>query len=184
MANSELDHRHLFLIGPRGSGKSTVGQLVADILARQFFDLDQWIVAQSGRTIAEIFQADGEPAFRDWETLGLRFLVDHRHSPKVVALGGGACQRPENQALIRQAGFCVWLRSPPTVLLNRLRNDPSNAVLRPALTNLGELAELEHLVNLRQPGYEHCADYTVDTDRELPQTLAKQIAAWWFSVDK
>ncbi len=176
--------RHLYLIGPRGSGKTTVGRLLAENVRAPFVDLDQWIVERTGQTIADLFRTQGEKSFRDWETHGLRWWAEQGGPAAVISLGGGACQREDNQTLIRASGWCVWLRAAPRVLWDRIRGDTGNHPNRPALTDLDGLAEIELLVRERQSGYALCADYTVDTDHELPQTIVGQIAAWLQTVDK
>lgn len=178
--------QHLFLIGPRGSGKTTVGRLVAALLGRPHIDLDQWITRQAGQTIGALFAQSGEPVFRDWETRGLIHLTsDANELPSVISLGGGACQRAENRARIRQSGRTAWLRAAAPVLLDRLRGDRDALPdQRPRLTAMEEIDELELLVRARRPGYEQCADYAVDTDEIDAATAARQIVEWWRSVDK
>src|SRR5215217_1251232 len=126
----------VFLIGYRGSGKSTVGRRLADRLWQSFHDSDELVVKQAGMTIKEIFAAEGEAGFRDRESAVVRELAmldDH-----VVALGGGAVLRQQNRDALKAAGHkVIYLRCEPQELLKRIHADPATAANRPALTGLG-----------------------------------------------
>ncbi|MDB5297779.1 MAG: aroL, partial [Phycisphaerales bacterium] len=127
----------VFLIGYRGSGKTTVGRRLADRLWQSFVDSDERVVAAvGGITIKEIFEREGEAGFRDRESAVVRELAaaaDH-----VVALGGGAVLRPENRAAIAAGGHkVIYLRCDAAELYRRIHADPATAASRPALTHLG-----------------------------------------------
>lgn len=111
----------IFLVGFMGSGKSAVGQALARRLSCPFLDLDERIEAAAGRPIAEIFDRQGEAAFRDLEYRELRAaLRELGNGPAVVALGGGAFVQPRNAELVEQsAGLTVWLDAPLETLLER-----------------------------------------------------------------
>src|SRR3954447_21902345 len=101
----------LFLIGYRGSGKSTVGRLLAERLGWAFVDADEELEIRAGRSIADIFTTDGEPAFRALESAVLRELASRdRH---VIACGGGVVLRDDHRRLLRTGGHCVWLTGDP-----------------------------------------------------------------------
>ncbi len=104
-----------------GCGKTTVGQALAQRLSCRFLDLDQRIEAAAGSTIAEIFDRQGETAFRELEHRELRAaLSELGQGPAVVALGGGAFVQPQNLALVEQSGgLTVWLDAPLETLLER-----------------------------------------------------------------
>ena len=116
----------VFLIGFMGSGKTTVGAALARRLGTRFIDLDALIELTAGCSIAEIFDRQGEPAFRELEHRELRnLLAKPRNTACVVALGGGAFAQQRNLELIDQAGAAVvWLDAPPQVLLERCRQHP------------------------------------------------------------
>src|SRR6476619_1133146 len=126
----------VFLIGYRGSGKSTVGRRLADRLWQTFLDSGELIVKQAGKSIKEIFASEGEPGFRDRESAVVRelaMLSDH-----VIALGGGAVLREENRNVLRKDGHkIIYLRCEPAELHRRIHADPQTAESRPALTGLG-----------------------------------------------
>ena len=108
----------IYLVGFMGSGKTTVGALLAEQLGRPFIDLDRVIEENQGTTIPEIFEAEGEPHFRKVEHAALQGIV--RNELAVVALGGGTIIQPENRELIREAeGITIWLETSLEVLRSR-----------------------------------------------------------------
>lgn len=149
----------IFLIGYRGTGKSTVGRLLAARLGWPFADADVELEARAGRPIAEFFRDAGEPAFRDLESLVLADLADR--SPIVVATGGGVILRPANRELLRHAGYVAWLQADPATVQARLSADPTTAARRPTLT-VGGLAEVVELMRTREPLYREAAHAAFD----------------------
>ncbi|HEY1381697.1 MAG TPA: shikimate kinase, partial [Gemmataceae bacterium] len=144
-----MTSERLYLIGPRGSGKSTVGRLLAARLGWAFADADEELEARAGRSIAAVFAAEGEAGFRDREAELLRDLA--RLDRHVIACGGGAVLRPESRQLLRATGQCVWLTGDAATLCRRLDCDPATAARRPALTALPGPAEVERVVREREP---------------------------------
>lgn len=110
---------HIFLVGFMGSGKTTVGKLLAETLGLPFVDLDEEIEKQYGRTIAEIFQRSGEEEFRAMEEDALGEVASRPRS--VVALGGGTFTRTDNRLLIEEKGVSVWLQIDPETAWKRCR---------------------------------------------------------------
>jgi shikimate kinase len=159
------------LVGYRGTGKSTVGRLLAERLNRPFQDADHALEARAGRSIREIFAEHGEPAFRDEEEATLRELVEQ--SDLVLATGGGVILRESNRALLRQFGTVVWLTANEDVLGSRLCTD--DAGLRPALTQAGLLAEIATVLKQRTPLYREVADLVVDTSQKTPFQVVDEI---------
>jgi shikimate kinase len=132
-----LQVRGIFLVGFMGTGKSSVGRVLADRLGWEFIDLDEHIEAREGLSVPAIFRAHGEQGFREREHSALRALIEERSElgPIVVALGGGAFVQPENLRLLSVAGrFSVFLDTPVEELWERclapgeperpLRTDP------------------------------------------------------------
>ena len=164
----------LFLIGYRGTGKTTVARLLADRLGWEWRDADAVLEERVGRSIRDIFADEGEAGFRDRESELLRELT--ALDRVVVATGGGVVLRPQNRELLRR-GTVVWLRAAAEVLWRRMREDASTAERRPNLAQ-GGLAEVEQLLAVRTPLYEQCADWVADTDTATPEDVAESIAAW------
>ncbi|REK30150.1 MAG: shikimate kinase [Planctomycetota bacterium] len=166
---ASTDHPHaergssICLIGYRGTGKTTVAQILAERLGWPTCDTDIDIVASAGRSIAEIFAADGEKSFRDRETAAVMAAL--AEPGRVVSLGGGAVLREENRrALAAATTRVVWLTAAAETILTRLSADPATAEQRPNLTADGGLQEIRQVLAEREPIYRECADLEVDTE--------------------
>jgi len=159
------------LIGMMGAGKSTTGRLLAERLGWPHLDSDDEIERQTGRTVPQIWKADGETAFRAEES---RVLAQATTSdgPAVIAVAGGAVLDPENRARIREAGMVVWLRAGVAVLAARVGSGAG----RPLLED-GPAAALQRLSAERAPLYADLADLVFDVDRMSPAQVADQIVA-------
>ena len=152
---------NVVLIGMPGSGKSSIGKLLAQRLNSKFADADTTIEEIAGMPIPQIFAEFGEDAFRAWETRALAELG--KQSGLVIATGGGCITRPENYPLLHQNGTIVWLQRD----LNLLPTDG-----RP----LSQAGQLETMYKVRRPLYAKFADFTVINDK-TPEEAAEQIAA-------
>jgi len=151
---------NLYLIGMMGSGKTTLGRLLAGELGRPFADTDELIEQSTGRSIPEIFRERGEAGFRELETACL-FEVS-RAKGLVVSLGGGAVLREENRRLIRATGRSIYLKVRPETILARLPEHPDRPLI--AGMDLEErLQTLRELLRLREPYYLQ-ADLVVEND--------------------
>jgi shikimate kinase len=170
-------HSRIILIGYRGTGKTTVGRLVAARLGWDFADADDLIEASAGKSVAELFDSEGESGFRDREAAALHDLC--RRDKLVLATGGGAILSPANRELLRNAGFVAWLVASPETIWERLRNDPATAGRRPNLTSAGGLEEVRALVAAREPLYRELAHFTVATDGPSPREVADAILTAW-----
>jgi shikimate kinase len=164
---------HLYLIGARGSGKSSVGAVVAARLGRPFFDADVVLEADAGMTIRDIFAAEGEGGFRDRESATVCQLAGG--SPAVIATGGGVILRAENREALRATGVVVWLCAPAELLWDRISTDPTTAARRPNLAG-GGLDEVKALLAVRDPLYAMTAHAVVDASRS-PEDVAGDILA-------
>jgi shikimate kinase len=167
----------IHLVGPRGSGKSTVGPALAAKLGWAFADADELVEAAAGRSIAAIFAAEGEAGFRDRESAAINALCDREMH--VVATGGGAVLRDANRDHLRRSGFVVWLTVTPEVAFARVCGDPTTAARRPNLTPAGGLDELRALIAAREPFYRAVADFACDTAARSPEDAAAAILAEW-----
>ena len=166
--------RGLVLVGYRGTGKSTVGRILAGMLNRKFVDVDKEIEARAGRSIATIFAEAGEPVFRDCEEQTLAVLLD-QYPEAVVATGGGSVMREQNRSRMRAFGHIVWLTAEPHELARRLEADKRGAELRPPLTPAGTIAEIVHVLRERTPVYEGLADLVIETGGKTPEEVAAVI---------
>ncbi len=163
---------NLFLIGYRGSGKSTVAEILARELGRPWTDADALLEVRQGRTIAEIFAEDGEAGFRQIEAELLEELC--RCKQHIVATGGGVILRAANRDRLRAGGICIWLTADPQTIADRLEADPLSKVRRPNLASGGR-AEIEELLKIREPLYRACAQWTIDTVKRTPNQVAELI---------
>ena len=160
----------LFLIGPRGSGKTTIGAIVAYRMGLPLQDTDVIICEQAGRSIADIVASDGWPAFRAMEAAA---LAQAAQRGGVVATGGGAVLAPENRALMRRLGQVFYLEVPVETLIVRLTRNLV-AKDRPSLTGQDPVQELTAIVAERVPLYRETAHYVIPANRR-PESVAKRI---------
>jgi shikimate kinase len=167
---------HLYLIGYRGSGKTTAGEVLATRLGQPFVDADAVLEADAGMSIARIFATEGELGFRDRETATLRKLA--AGPPAVIATGGGIILRAENRDLLRATGFVVWLTADPETLWHRIAIDPTTGDRRPNLTAAGGLEEVRAVLAAREPLYRQAAHHTVDAARSPELAAADILPAW------
>ncbi len=148
---------NIFLIGPMGTGKSTVGKKLAKKSSQQFYDCDHEIENRTGASINLIFEIEGEEGFRKRETRLLDELTSM--SNIVLATGGGAVLDKENRTRLSSRGLVVYLKSDINQLLKRTSRD----VKRPLLQNAEPEAVLRELLEIRGPLYEEVADLVIDT---------------------
>jgi shikimate kinase len=166
---------NIFLIGYRGSGKTSVATALAGQLGWPWIDADAELERRAGRTIKEVFAAGGETSFRDLESAIVAELAQYdRH---IIALGGGAVLREQNREALAGRGKFVWLQVQPEVLLARISGDATTAARRPNLTGQGGLAEIRTLLAERTPIYAACADLTINAEEESPSEIARQVIA-------
>lgn len=168
---------HIYLMGYRGSGKSSVGRRLAERLGLPVVDTDTLVESEASQSIRDIFLAEGEAGFRQRETTAVARAAA-ASTPTVIALGGGAILRPENQRIIGSTGRVVWLRGSPASLLARIQADQTTAERRPALSPLSDYDEIVEILAAREPIYRQLANLTVDTDGRTPDELVAEIVDW------
>ncbi len=168
---------NLFLIGPMGAGKTTIGRRVAARLGLPFFDLDQIIEQQSGVRVALIFEMEGEAGFRRRESTALAEYA--ARDGIVLATGGGAVLAEANRRLLHERGYVVLLQTSVEQQLRRLANDRK----RPLLAAPDRRARLEALAAQRDPIYRELADLIFDprsaTVPEAAHALAGLLETRW-----
>lgn len=148
-------HRPLiFLIGYMASGKTTLGRALAASTKMRFVDLDEYIEAEAGKTITQIFAEDGEAHFRHLESIALKQLTATGDDGIIVACGGGTPCFGDNMDLMNQSGTTVWLTAPAEVIIRRLVAERAS---RPLVAKLSDGGDLERFVienlNRRTPHY-------------------------------
>jgi shikimate kinase len=160
--------QNLALIGFMGTGKSSVGRLAAQTLHFTFMDTDQVIEAWAGKTITDIFQQEGESAFREWER---RVVEDLTHRKKtVIATGGGLPANEANLASLKTHSLLVCLWASPETIFERVRAHAH----RPLLNDADPLAKIRDLLAVREPYYRQ-ADVLVNTERRNLREVAAQV---------
>ena len=162
---------HLVLVGLPGSGKTTVGRAVAERLGRGFLDFDAEIERRAGRTVAEIFASEGEPAFRALERALTAELAST--APMVLAPGGGWVTNPGVVALLRPPARIIHLAASPETVLRRLGAERAT---RPLLHVADALDALRALRRAREPLY-RAADDVVETDLLDAQQVIEKVVA-------
>ena len=156
------------LTGFMGSGKTTVGRILADALGCPFLDLDDLIVKKAGKSIPDIFAQDGEPAFRQLEARLLRQTVEkYGESTAVLSLGGGAILAPASATLLHEKTVCIYLRATLDTLLERLAGESAGRPLADA--------SLAERLAAREPLYEKTAHVIIDTDGLTPEEVSDEI---------
>ena len=165
----------VILIGYRGSGKSSVGRILAQRLGWQFVDADDLLVKRAGQTIKEIFEQRGEEHFRDLESAIVRELCEQKN--RVIALGGGAILREKNRIAVTESGqMIVLLHSDSETLLKRIQSDPQTQSTRPSLTHLGGgIQEVRKLLAERLPLYRQVKTHEIDVSYLPPEQVAERI---------
>ena len=161
----------VFLVGPMGAGKSTVGRALAQILGLEFVDSDAEIEQRTGADIPWIFEIEGESGFRDREA---KVLADISSRDGIVmATGGGAILRDENRRTLSERGFVVYLEATLREQVRRTSKDQK----RPLLAGQDRRRVLTDLMAIREPLYQEIADLILPTAKRNARQLAEQIVA-------
>lgn len=161
--------QNIFLVGPMGAGKSTVGRQLAEAISFEFRDSDQEIQRRTGVDIPTIFEYEGEEGFRQRE----RQVIDElsEKSGIVMATGGGAVLRPDNRQDLTARGVVVYLHCSPEQQYARTSRDRN----RPLLHTEDPLERLRQLMEERDPLYRQVADMVVSTERRGTSSVVKEI---------
>ena len=166
------ERRHIALVGFMGSGKTSVGKILAERLGAPFVDLDETISRKAGRTIAEIFREHGEVGFRAHERAALREVLESS-TPLVLATGGGTFADASMRRWVRTVARTVYLKASPEVLFARIGAGSARAV-RPLLAGPDPLATIRRLLTERTPAYEE-SDVTVTAERASAPEIVEEI---------
>ena len=160
----------IFLIGPMGAGKTTIGKYLAEILGLPFIDTDQIIEDRTGADIPWIFDVEGEEGFRAREAKVVDEVCDS--SPAVIATGGGVVMRDDNRSRIAESGLVVYLAASVNQQLERTGKDKS----RPLLNAGDPETVIRELMEVREPLYMEMADVVRQSDNKNPKSAAQDIA--------
>lgn len=161
----------VFLIGPMGAGKSTIGRHLADLLDKDFLDSDHEIERHTGASVSLIFEIEGEEGFRRRETAILEELTQRDNI--VLATGGGAVLAEVNRQALKRRGIVVYLQAPIDTLVARTHRDRN----RPLLRHGERRARFEEIMRLREPLYRATADIVTVTDHRAPAAVAQEIVS-------
>jgi shikimate kinase len=160
---------NIFIVGPMGSGKSTVGKIISNELFLNFFDTDEEIETRTGASIDWIFDLEGEEGFRKRESKILEEMV--QQNSVVLSTGGGIILSESNRELLSSRGTVFYLATPITVQLERTSKDKD----RPLLKNGDPGKILEELHEARESLYEGVADYILNTEGKSSQEVSTEI---------
>jgi shikimate kinase len=159
---------NIFLIGPMGSGKTTIGRQLARQLGRPFYDSDKVIEERTGASIALIFELEKEEGFRKREKAIIDELTQHPNI--ILATGGGAVLDADNRAHLADRGHVIYLKAPIEFLLQRTSRDTN----RPLLHTDDPRRKLQEIMDVRDPLYREVADTIIETDScPVKQVIAK-----------
>jgi shikimate kinase len=164
---------NLVLIGYRGTGKTSVGARLAEVLQRPFVDLDQVLVREAGRPVADIVAQGGWAEFRRLEKELVARYRDARGL--VLATGGGVVLDPNNVAALQKNGFIIWLTADPAVIQSRLAQDQPRDANRPSLTGGDAIREVAAVAAERAPLYLAAAQISIDTTHRSVGQVVKLV---------
>lgn len=170
MSHLESDRKSVFLVGPMGAGKTTIGRQLAQFLRFEFVDSDHEVEIRTGATIPWIFDIEGEEGFRSREETVIEDLT--RRPGIVLATGGGAVLREENRRHLQARGLVVYLYATLNVLYARTAKDRN----RPLLQTEDPRGRLEALMTERDPLYRQVAAYVIDTGAKTARDTVREIA--------
>lgn len=167
------ERRNIFLIGPMGAGKSTIGKQLANLLGMEFYDIDQEIERRTGADIAWVFDVEGEVGFRLREERVIAELVQQQGI--VLATGGGAILSSETRKRLASRGVVIYLEPSVERQLIRTQRDKKRPLLRDAGSEARRV--LEEIAKVRTPLYQEIADFTVRTDNQSPRIVTQHITS-------
>jgi shikimate kinase len=166
---------NLVLIGCRATGKTSVGMRLAEVLNRPFVDLDQVLVREAGRSIADIVAQGGWDEFRRREK---ELVARYRHARgQILATGGGVVLDPDNIAALRENGILIWLTAAPAAIQARLAQDQPRDANRPSLTGGDAIREVVEVLEARTPLYQAASHLVVDTTHNSVAGVVERVLA-------
>ena len=177
-SNVERRIMNIYLIGYRGTGKTSVGKSLASILQWPFIDTDSELADRVGMSIAEFVRKNGWNAFRKTERSIIKEICSR--SRHVVATGGGVVLEPQNVICMQSSGCLIWLKASPETIRKRISSDRQSGHSRPALTSEGLIDEIEAVLKKRNSQYHEAMDLYIETDQlsidDICNTVVTQLA--------
>lgn len=168
----KIGRNNIFLIGPMGAGKTSVGRFLARQLHKDFYDSDEEVEKMTGAHLGWIFDMEGETGFRQREMKAIDALT--KLSGIVLATGGGCVETPEVREFLRQRGVVVYLHVSLEIQIDRLKRDKK----RPLLQGDDPQEVIIRMIHERESFYEKIADMTVMTDQRSVKDVSEDILAW------
>lgn len=169
---------NVFLVGPMGAGKTTIGRMLAEQLGMEFLDSDREIEASTGANIPWIFDVEGEAGFRAREKRMINVLTRRRNI--VLATGGGAILSRKNRRRLQKRGRVVYLRASIRQQIERTSRDKN----RPLLQTADPEKVIRQLMEIREPLYSEIADLVIDTNRRNTRTVCHDICSQLQALDQ
>lgn len=161
---------NIILIGYMGSGKTTLGKKLSFRERIAFLDTDKMIEQKQGKAVSEIFDEEGENAFRQMETECLKEILDYSDR-YIISVGGGLPLKEENRKLLKELGTVLYLRARPDTIYGRLKNDTT----RPLLRGDDPEGKIRTMIEIREPVYRETADLIIDVDEKGYETIIGEI---------
>ena len=158
----------IVLIGMMGSGKTTVGKQLAELLGWTFIDLDEEIEKRENKKISQIFNDNGEQYFRKTEKEAIKEFINNEKT--ILSLGGGAFENEESQKLLKEKSTVIFLKASCQKIFERIKNE----IHRPLLHKNFSIETIEFILQKRKKNYEK-AHYKIDTDKKTPQEISNDI---------
>lgn len=168
-----------------GSGKTTLGKILAEKIGFEFIDIDEIIEKKTGKPIKDIFSNEGAVFFRDLEREALKETLNHTNA--VVSLGGGTLLEEENLLDVKESGSLIHLSAKPSEIWSRIKDSEKKYLLQGRYLNESELEDIylriSNLMQIRERGYNQ-ADFSVETDNRIPEDLIADILKFLDLRDK
>ena len=169
--SQKIKNKKILFVGLMGSGKTTIGKLLANYINYQFYDLDKEIEKKYNKSIREIFSSEGEINFRKSEATIIKILlVSNNNNGMVIASGGGTFLNKETRILAKKQALTIWLRADLDLLYNRTQNQNN----RPLLNFDDKKEVLKKLIKERYPIYEE-ANITVESSKTSKLNMVKKV---------
>ncbi len=169
-------NKNIVLIGYRCTGKTAIGRRLAKRLKRPFYDTDDLIKNETGRSIPDLVAEKGWAFFREKEQAVVARISDLQDC--IIATGGGVVQDEQNVANLKRNGLFIWTSASLDTIQARMKRDLAHTGQRPSLTGCDPIAEVEGVLAERLPVYRRLADFSVDTSRTSIDETVEQIIDW------